>query len=201
MNKILQFDKFGRYKATFNSVSEIRAMIQPFNYHFDTMKNNSYILRNLFRESYTAFSSIFAFDNDERIIYKDGQPYRLDAIEEFHQYKPSPNFNPYTDKNGNNFLIFNTLEECKNLDYVQVIYKPLVKKFDQMESKYYILCKFAEEYGKEPVVVRNVKAARELTGAKQIWGCLLGECKVSNGVKFEFITFEKADFFGYECRI
>lgn len=172
--KIYMFDKTGRYVREFENLKEARKvaiskirtsqMKQSFKNPFITPNCKFFIARNLFRETNTAHGYIFTFEDDERIRKNEQGVIWLDCID----------------------------ESTKMEDYLteDIKYKPVERKFDTLKSSdKVILCIRNNIFGDDEILTaRTVEDARKKTGAKFIWGALLGENKTSNGWSFKFAT-------------
>ena len=154
--KVLQFDKYGRYITSFESVGQAKEATG--------CKN---IIRCLFREAVQTNGFIFAFENDER-IQEDGNLKVMDFIVQ------------YDDSGVLQIGVFKTPEECPNLNTASVHYLEAEKKFDDKPMR--IDCWL----GKKKIgTFDSVAEARRITGSPCIWANLFGECKTTNDFVFK----------------
>ena len=173
MKKIYMFDVTGKYIKTFDSIIEAKELCldklrreqykEGIEKPYIVAKHRIYIARNLFREVSTAHGYIFTFEDDERIRKTEDGIIWLDCVDE------------------------NT---TKMEDYITGIvnYKPVDKKYDAMECpNRVIVCYKNNQIGDEEIIiVKTVAEAKKRTGAKFVWGSLLGENKTSNGWSFKY---------------
>jgi len=167
MKKILQFDKYGKYVRTFDSYDDVMAAFKNQWNNFDFEKRPIYLKRVLFRECKSCFGNVFAFEDDERISYKNGKPAYLDVIEEI-TVKDNKEYIKYKEPK----LKYDTVKLNANKVMVVRDYKYISKKQIILDALFF----------------DSIDHARNATGAKQIWGCLLGENKASNGYVFKFVS-------------
>ena len=154
--RVLQFDRFGKYTTTYETVDDAKAN--------SGCKN---VIRCLFREAVQTNGSIFTFENDERI----GEDGNLKVYDFLVQYDPSGSIQIGT---------YNTPEECPDLERVSVHYIEPVKIFDKRS------CRVDCWLGKKKIgTFDNVAEARKVTGSPCIWANLLGECKTTNDFVFK----------------
>lgn len=185
--KILDFDKFGRYIKSYDSIEQARVAT-----------GEKHIIRNLFREGSVfcsdgdgkKYGHIFTFDFDERIIRdENGAIIKLDCID----------INACQVRGINNYYsryisIEEGIKQTEDGKFVLPNYKKVDNIFDKMKTSIYcyrvvsnrtMTAKYLIPVGK----FNTVAEAREATGAKCIFSVLLGEDGTTSDKDDEFKYF------------